>query len=283
MYNIITEKIIDFTGMSPKSIYYVIIKLINYLLVIIYMSKLDNLSSLSRAELLLLCRMSEQSERYEEMIEFVRAFIAKDHSELSVEERNILSVAYKNVVGNRRTAWRVLNSIEQKEARRGNEENKSRATTYKEKVETELRSFCREILRLIDSDLLPNTNDAEGKVFFLKMKGDYHRYICEFAQGQYRDESSKSAQECYQQAYDKAVTDLDSTHPTRLGLALNFSVFNYEIMQQQNDACTMAQKAFDDAIQNLENLTDENAYKDSTMILQLIRDNLSLWTSEAES
>ena len=244
------------------------------------MVKLENLNSLSKPELLLLCRMAEQSERYEEMIEFVRAFITKEHTELTVEERNILSVAYKNVVGNRRTAWRVLNSIESKEARRGNEENKSRASAYKEKVEGELRSFCREILRLIDSDLLPHTNDSEGIDFYLKMKGDYHRYVCEFAQGQYREESSKSAQECYQQAYDKAVTDLDSTHPTRLGLALNFSVFNYEIMQQQSEACTMAQKAFDDAIQNLENLTDESAYKDSTMILQLIRDNLSLWTSE---
>ncbi|MBL2516181.1 hypothetical protein ELK10_35005, partial [Klebsiella pneumoniae] len=116
-----------------------------------------------------------------------------------------------------------LNSIEQKESRRGNEENKTRAATYKEKVEAELRSFCREILRLIDSDLLPHTNDDEGKVFFLKMKGDYYRYICEFAQGQYKDESSNNAKDCYQQAYDKALSSLDSTHPTRLGLALNFS------------------------------------------------------------
>ncbi|OMJ88655.1 hypothetical protein SteCoe_9353 [Stentor coeruleus] len=247
------------------------------------MAKLANQGSLSRTELLLLCKMAEQTERYEEMIEFVRAFIAKDHSELSVEERNILSVAYKNVVGNRRTAWRVLNSIEQKESRRGNDENKTRAAAYKEKVEAELRSFCREILRLIDSDLLPHTNDDEGKVFFLKMKGDYYRYICEFAQGQYKDESSNNAKDCYQQAYDKALSSLDSTHPTRLGLALNFSVFNYEIMSQQSEACAMAQKAFDEAIQDLENLTDETAYKDSTMILQLIRDNLSLWTSEADN
>ncbi|OMJ73243.1 hypothetical protein SteCoe_28120 [Stentor coeruleus] len=246
------------------------------------MAKLANLGLLSRQELLLLCKMAEQTERYEEMIEFVRAFTSKDHSELSVEERNILSVAYKNVVGNRRTAWRVLNSIEQKEARRGNEENKSRAGAFKEKVEAELRSFCREILRLIDTDLLSNTNDNEGKVFFLKMKGDYHRYVCEFAKGQYKDESSNNAKNCYQEAYDKSIETLDSTHPTRLGLALNFSVFNYEIMSQKTEACAMAQKAFDEAIQNLENLTDETAYKDSTMILQLIRDNLSLWTSEAE-
>jgi 14-3-3 protein epsilon len=223
--------------------------------------------------------MAEQSERYEEMIEFVRAFIAKEHSELSVEERNILSVAYKNVVGNRRTAWRVLNSIEQKEARRGNEENKGRATAYKEKVEGELRSFCREILRLIDSDLLPHTNDSEGKVFFLKMKGDYYRYICEFAQGQYRDESSKNAQECYQQAYDKAVTDLDSTHPTRLGLALNFSVFYYELKKEPTRACELAKTTFDEALPTLEEL-DERAYKEATSILGLIKDNLTLWTSE---
>lgn len=247
------------------------------------MGKLDNLSGLSKDELILLSKMAEQSERYEEMIDFVRHFISKVTSELTVEERNILSVAFKNVVGNRRTAWRVLNSIEQKEARRSNEENKARASSYKEKVEGELRSFCREILRVIDNDLIPKTSSDEGKVFFIKMKGDYYRYICEFAQGQYKDESSKSAQEAYQQALTLAENSLDSTHPSRIGLALNYSVFNYEILNQQSDAIKIAQKAFDEGIANLENLTDEQAYKESTMILQLIRDNISLWTSEADN
>ena len=246
------------------------------------MGKLDNLSSLSKDELILLSKMAEQSERYEEMIEFVREFISKVSSELTVEERNILSVAFKNVVGNRRTAWRVLNSIEQKESRRGNEENKTRASTYKEKIEAELRSYCREILRVIDNDLIPNTSSNEGKVFFIKMKGDYYRYICEFAQGQYRDESAKNAQESYQAALTLAEESLDSTHPSRIGLALNYSVFNYEILNQQAEAIKIAQKAFDEGIQNLENLTDEHAYKESTMILQLLRDNISLWTSESE-
>ena len=245
------------------------------------MGKLDNLSSLSKDELILLSKMAEQSERYEEMIEFVREFISKVSSELTVEERNILSVAFKNVVGNRRTAWRVLNSIEQKESRRGNEENKTRASTYKEKIEAELRSYCREILRVIDNDLIPNTSSNEGKVFFIKMKGDYYRYICEFAQGQYRDESAKNAQESYQAALTLAEESLDSTHPSRIGLALNYSVFNYEILNQQAEAIKIAQKAFDEGIANLENLSDEQAYKESTMILQLIRDNISLWNSES--
>ena len=247
------------------------------------MGKLDHPEGLSKDELILLSKMSEQCERYEEMIDFVRHFISKVSGELSVEERNILSVAFKNVVGNRRTAWRVLSSIEQKESRRGNEANMTRAQSYKEKVEGELRSFCREILRVIDNDLIPKTASDEGKVFFIKMKGDYYRYICEFAQGQYKDESSKNAQEAYHQALTLAESSLDATHPSRIGLALNFSVFNYEILGLHSDAIKIAQKAFDEGIANLENLTDEQAYKESTMILQLIRDNISLWTTEGDN
>ena len=247
------------------------------------MGKLENTESLSKEELLLLSRMAEQCERYEEMLEFVRQFISRSSAELSDDERNILSVAFKNVVGTRRTAWRVLNSIEGKEGHRGNAEHRAQAATYKEKVEAELRSYCREILRIIDSELIPKTESNEGKVFFIKMKGDYYRYICEFALGQYKDESSKNAQECYQQALNIAEESLDSTHPSRIGLALNYSVFNYEILGQHEDAIKIAQKAFDQGIENLENLTDEQAYKESTMILQLLRDNISLWNSESEA
>lgn len=247
------------------------------------MGKLENIAELSKEEILLLCRMAEQCERYDEMIDFVRHYISKCSGEFSDDERNILSVAFKNLVGVRRTAWRVLNSIETKESRRSNADNQARAASYKDKVEGELRSFCREILRLIDSELMPKTASNEGKVFFVKMKADYYRYICEFAQGQYKEESLKSAQECYQQALDIAEGCLDSTHPSRIGLALNYSVFNYEILNQHADAIKIAQKAFDEGIANLENLTDEQAYKESTMILQLLRDNISLWNSEAEA
>ena len=246
------------------------------------MGKLENLNELSRDELFQLARMSEQAERYDEMISFVRAFIKKEQRELTVDERNILSVAYKNVVGNRRTSWRVLNSIEQKEAKRGNDDNKQAAATYKEKVENELRSYCREILSLIDSDLMPTASNAEGRVFYLKMKGDYYRYICEFATGDFKDENAALGLQCYEEANKVSQAELDATNPTRLGLALNFSVFYYEIMNKPENACSMAKAAFDEAIPNLDNLTDETAYKDSTLILQLLRDNLTLWNSETE-
>jgi 14-3-3 protein epsilon len=243
------------------------------------MSRIDNLETLEREELLYLARLAEQSERYDEMVRFVDAFVKRERNELTVEERNILSVAYKNVVGTRRTSWRVLHSIQQKEERRGNEDNKNRAHTYKSEVEVELRKLCNDILQLIDNHLLPAVSSSEGRVFYHKMKGDYFRYISEFASGDLKESSSNKALESYQAALDVAKNELPPTHPTRLGLALNFSVFYYEILQKTEEACQMARTAFDEAIPELDNISEEN-YKDSTLILQLLRDNLTLWNSE---
>merc|ERR1712050_643050 len=87
-------------------------------------------------------------------------------------------------------------------------------------------------------------------------------------------------------AYDEAKTvaekDLAVTHPIRLGLALNFSVFQYEVLNKPEEACKMARQAFEDAIAELDNV-GEDSYKDSTLIMQLLRDNLTLWTSDGEA
>jgi len=244
------------------------------------MSRLDHLESLDREELLYMARLAEQSERYEEMVKYVAAFVNKEDRDLSVEERNILSVAYKNVVGTRRQAWRVLHSIEGKEERRNNPDNRARAEQYRQEIETELVKMCKEILDLIDGKLIPHASNAEARVFYHKMKGDYFRYVCEFARGALKDENSQKALVSYQAALDVATNELPPTHPTRLGLALNFSVFHYEIMQNPETACEMAKQAFDSAIPELDNISEES-YKDSTLIMQLLRDNLTLWTSEA--
>merc|ERR1719192_662137 len=110
------------------------------------------------------------------------------------------------------------------------------------------------------------------------MKGDYHRYLSEFQQGSSRKASASAALDAYQAASAVANKDLPPTHPIRLGLALNFSVFYYEILNSPDRACHIAKQAFDDAIAELDTLSEES-YKDSTLIMQLLRDNLTLWTS----
>ena len=111
------------------------------------------------------------------------------------------------------------------------------------------------------------------------MKGDYHRYLAEFQAPDRRKTSSSEALESYQNASQIANKDLPPTHPIRLGLALNFSVFYYEILNSPDRACHIAKQAFDDAIAELDTLSEES-YKDSTLIMQLLRDNLTLWTSD---
>jgi 14-3-3 protein epsilon len=115
----------------------------------------------------------------------------------------------------------------------------------------------------------------------LYRKGDYYRYLAEFLTGEARKDSATEAHEAYKGATDVAQTELAPTHPIRLGLALNFSVFYYEILNSPDRACHLAKQAFDDAIAELDTLSEES-YKDSTLIMQLLRDNLTLWTSDLQ-
>ncbi|KAJ5961016.1 14-3-3 protein [Penicillium vulpinum] len=224
-----------------------------------------------------LARLCEQAERYDEMVTFMKE-VANIGGELTVDERNLLSVAYKNVVGTRRASWRIISSIEQKEENKGSEEHVSIIREYRQKIETELEQVCQDVLDVLDEALIPKAETGESKVFYYKMKGDYHRYLAEFASGPKRKGAATAAHEAYKNATDVAQTELTPTHPIRLGLALNFSVFYYEILNSPDRACHLAKQAFDDAIAELDSLSEES-YRDSTLIMQLLRDNLTLWTS----
>jgi len=230
-----------------------------------------------------LAKLSEQAERYDEMKEHMKeaASNQKETGELSVEERNLLSVAYKNAVGSRRASWRIVSSVEQKETSKGNIENAKLAQEYRTKVENELDSICNEILQLLDQHLIKENTPGEGKVFYYKMKGDYHRYKAEFSAGDTKKDSADQAKTAYDGAMVVAKKELPVTHPIRLGLALNFSVFHYEVLSNPDEACKMAREAFEESISELDNVSEES-YKDSTLIMQLLRDNLTLWTSDQE-
>merc|ERR1712020_436975 len=227
-------------------------------------------------ELVQRAKLAEQAERYDDMASSMKA-VTETGIELSNEERNLLSVAYKNVVGARRSSWRVISSIEQKTE--GSERKQQMAKEYREKVEKELRDICQDVLGLLDKFLIAKASNAESKVFYLKMKGDYFRYLAEVAVGDAKAAVVDDSQKAYQDAFEISKSKMQPTHPIRLGLALNFSVFYYEILSSPDKACQLAKQAFDDAIAELDTL-NEDSYKDSTLIMQLLRDNLTLWTSD---
>jgi hypothetical protein len=246
-----------------------------------------------RPALVEMAKVAEAAERYEDMSRYMRILVQWTDStptkeDLTVDERNLLSVAYKNVIGSRRASWRTLNQQMQD----GDASSKYSELTeaFKKQVETELKMICEDILGLLENTLIKNlgtdppadganAENQESRVFYLKMAGDYYRYLAECVQGEGHD---KKASEYYGQAYGVAQETLPTTHPIRLGLALNYSVCYYEILKNKTEACALAKKAFDLAISELDKLPEEQ-YKDSTLIMQLLRDNLTLWTSNDEA
>jgi 14-3-3 protein epsilon len=238
------------------------------------------MAQLKRDENIYMAKICEQTERFDDMLKYMKK-VLEFPEELSVEDRNLLSVAYKNSVGTRRTAWRVISSIETKEEAKSNP-NLPLLREYKLKIEGELDIICNEIIKFLDDMLIKSAKgNAQSEVFYQKMKGDYQRYMAEYSSGEKHKSAADFAYDAYSKANEVALKHLETTNPIRLGLALNFSVFYYEVRNDPKQACQLAKQAFDDAIADIEKIEEEN-YKDSTTIMQLIRDNLTLWTQELE-
>lgn len=243
-------------------------------------------SELKRDELIYMAKICEQSERFADMLNYMKQVLEMS-DKLSVEDRNLLSVAYKNSVGTKRTSWRILDTLRKKEQTKEQTPETIRhlelVTVKKNQVETELEAICKEIITTLDTKLIPTTDkDHNSQVFYLKMKGDYYRYRSEYLPDEQKGEIGTLANDAYLAAQKIATEKMDTTDPIRLGLALNFSVFYYEIEESPQKACDLAKSAFDDAIVDIENIPEEH-YKDATTIMQLMRDNLTLWTSELEN
>jgi len=234
-----------------------------------------------------LSQAAEASERYEDMVKIMQALVSRKleiKAELTPDQRNLLSVAYKNVVGAKRSSWRMLSED-------GQFEDGDLVSKYKQRVENELQETCNEILDILrkladqNKERLDECEVADKKssleecqVFYLKMIGDYYRYLTEaFPKEDYK----KNCNKFYEDAMKIAEEGLEATHPTRLGLALNYSVCYYEILNQPKEACKLAKHAFDEAIEKLDSLNDVS-YRDSTLIMQLLRDNLTIWNQNNE-
>lgn len=236
-------------------------------------------------ETLLRANLSDMAERYDDMAREMKIAVKTAHENkhiLNVNARNSFSVAYKNLVSSRRSSWRILCSERQKLEGKGSDMVHVIDEKVK-KVEEELLKACDEVLDIITTYIL-SLDEAKGNVeyhiFFLKMKGDYYRYKAEVVTGAEHKEASTHASEAYEEAKEKAKA-LPPTNPIKLGLALNHSVFYYEILNKSSLACQIAKKAFDEAIEQLDSLSEEH-YRDSTLIMQLLRDNLTLWTSRED-
>lgn len=230
-------------------------------------------------EHIFMARVAEQSERFRDMVDFLKPVIKEKGASLTTDERNLLSVAFKNLVSQQRTAIRTITAIEQNQKY---QKFAGGMAEYKKKIEEELYRNCDEIINLIKSEVLAKAAEDESRAFFLKMIGDYCRYIAESAKDQRLEATKTQALSSYLEACQIAEKSLNACNSIRLGLALNFSVFHYEVMTDVKKACELGDKALQDALDKLDEC-DEETFRDAQSIIELLRENLALWKEEGEA
>jgi len=279
------------------------------------------LTGMDQKTLLEFARVCENAERFEDMSDVMKEIVIKSNKgkELKDDHQALMSVAFKNVVGDLRKAMRKL-EVETTEPAYEDLQKK-----YKKRIVGQVKTQCEGVIKLLNDNLIDlqfvkdhnegwdeyvKKNKAEAKqekesegymadikgkmatidefeaykfkleaqTFFLKMLGDYWRYLSE---AEASDGSINSADKNYSSAWTMAKSFMPPTHPTRLGLALNSSVFVQEIQKDTKKAQKIAKEAFESAIQSLDTLND-TSYKDSTLIMQLLRDNLTIWQDSGD-
>ena len=232
---------------------------------------------MSLEENIFMARVAEQAERFDDMVEYLKAVVASKNEDFTTEERNLLSVGFKNQIGSKRTAIRTISAIEQNPKY---SKFQGSLVEYKRKIEQELYDQCIKIVEIVKSQCMGVASTDETKSFFYKMIGDYYRYVAECAQGDQLDTVKNGALENYQLAQTSSES-LNPCNPIRLGLALNFSVFHYEVMNNHKQACELGENALSDALEKIDDV-DEETFRDAKSIIELLKENLSLWKEEEE-
>lgn len=180
---------------------------------------------------MLLARIAEQSEQYDDMIDILKPFFEKKDSDLSTDERNILCLAYKNAVGMRRIAWRAASAVTKIPKYKDFTKD---TTSYQKRLEEEVVNLCKDMLKLAKTlaTRAKKENNVEAQIFYNKLQGDYFRYVAEVGDGERLEKATQMALDSYNKGIELAE-QLSPADPTRLSLLLNYSVFCYENVGQK--------------------------------------------------
>ena len=241
----------------------------------------------TRAKILFFAQLSEEVQDYEALKGHVLQLVDLSQT-LTDSERNLFLSSFKNCVGSRRKAWRTL-SIQERQMKTSNPGNPllPQLRLYKSEVELEIEVVCQEMLAAIAKlvSVRQGLLNTKEKVFYFKLRGDYWRYLCEFRSTEALQMSSTEALKAYNAA--SAVVNgplgLVASDPQLLGLALNMSVFHYEILGNKEEGLGLCQNVYEKADNYLranEKKLESNDVKNAKDVLKLLRDNMELWVKE---
>lgn len=229
----------------------------------------------SREELILMAKLYENTEKFNLMFDSINKFVELGPT-LTKDERILLNTGYKNIITNQRRAWRELIKVETSEKK--NKKKFQYAQELRLEVEEEILSKADKVLSMVENHLIKGAQDLESKVFFLKMKADFLRYKAEVKLDDEYVALHKQSAEVYAEA-QKMAESLPVANTVRLGLILNYSVLMYEVALKKEAAISIAKAGYDEAMKIIDEL-DRNKSKETILLIQLLKENLSLWTND---
>ena len=233
-------------------------------------ARIEPRAKYSRDDIIDHARVAEEDKDYATVLGCMRDAIERNPS-LSSSERTLLASSFNGLCAESREKWKVLADTSEGGRER---EVKVRAA--------EVEEVCHEALSLVSDVLLPAAKDVESKAFYLKMRADYTSYLDQVTPDSdifQKSQRLQAAVEAQKAAYGISQ-ELPPTHPVRLGVALNYAVFQHQLKKPEV-ALKAAKLAFDEAVQQLDSLSEES-YKESTEVMQLLRDNITLWGEEVK-
>ncbi|EAX89480.1 14-3-3 protein [Trichomonas vaginalis G3] len=221
----------------------------------------------------------DQTNLPEEMITLMKRVIELN-PDLNDDERNLLSVAYKNSINQTRKGLREIKAYIQEQQNDGQYPNRlNQLLEFKQQMFKELEAICNDLVQLVDDSLIPAATTSEARVFYEGLKANYYRYVCEFIDDDdEKNTVAEKANQCYNSAIEIAKNDIPPYKPSYLGLLLNYSVFLYEILDKKEEAIELSQRTYNESSPLVEE-NSESSFNNATMILNLISENLAIWNN----
>ena len=226
--------------------------------------------------------LAQQCKRYEEMFKYMEDLFIQRGKDFSQKERELLTYGYISFIQSKRKSLHMVMAYETKEKKNEKSQFLSYIRDYRKNLESELTLSCQKIILILDSLLIKKAETNEAKIYYKKLKGDFNRYIAEYAKDELREKVLKDGLQAYQEAINLSK-DMNIMNELILGLILNFSLFYFEVINERKNAIKLAEDCIKRVNKELENFDESDAKNQIIMsLINLIKENLENWKVEED-
>ena len=229
---------------------------------------------------LYLATILENAGKHEEAMKYMEEIAKSKKNDLSIEEINLLTISFNNQITKKLNQIKILNKVIAKDELTNSKYLKT-DTNIRDIIQRDINDICNKMINLCDNYLLNKTEKNETKILYLKLRGQYYRYLSDVLENEQQKDANKNAINSFNEAFE-LIDNLSVTNPIRLGFILNYAIFQYEFLNDIDTAIKITKENFEIGINQLEKVNDNNEYQNASSILMLLKQNIDMWNNEKE-